>query len=119
MNPLAIVYLPYASVALALTIWLARALSRHGEVFLVDVFRDKPALATAINQLLVIGFYLVNLGWSLLLLRQGIDEVTTITAALELLTTKLGVLLLLLGAAHFTNMFVFHKIRHGRAQTHG
>jgi len=117
MNPLLLVYLPYAVIAVSLTIWLARALSRHGEVFLVDVFRDKPGLATAVNQLLVIGFYLVNLGWALLLLRIGIDEVTTVNDAVELLTSKLGLLLLLLGAAHFTNLFVFHRIRHGRPQT--
>jgi hypothetical protein len=116
IHPLLLVYLPYAAVAVTLTVWLARALSRHGEVFLLDVFANKPQLATAINQLLVIGFYLVNLGWALLLLRIGIDEVRTIDGAVQLLTSKLGLLLLLLGAAHFTNLFIFHKISHARTQ---
>ncbi len=114
-SPLFLVYLPYAAIAITLTVWLARALSRHGEVFLHDVFPNKPTLATAINQLLVIGFYLVNLGWSLLLLRANEVEaqVRTPSDAIALLTTRLGMLLLLLGVAHLANLYVFHRVRRG------
>lgn len=108
---LVLVYLPYASIAIVLTIWLARTLSRHGEVFLEAVFPQRSDLAHAVNQLLVIGFYLVNLGWALLLLRAGAAEVTTRMQAIELLATKLGTLLLLLGIAHMINLLVFHRIR--------
>lgn len=45
-----------------LTIWVARALQRYGKVFLLDVFDGDDVLAHAVNQLLVIGFYLLNLG---------------------------------------------------------
>src|SRR5690349_4041327 len=97
-NPVALIYLPYAAIAITLTIWLARTLSRHGELFLESVFAERHDLAHAVNQLLVIGFYLVNLGWALLLLRS--DQVRFIDSparAVELLATKLGTLLLLLG----------------------
>lgn len=111
-NPIALIYVPYAAIAISLTIWLARTLSRHGELFLEAVFPDRHDLARAVNQLLVIGFYLVNLGWALLLLRS--DQARLIanpTAAVELLATKLGTLLLLLGIAHMVNLLVFHRIR--------
>lgn len=110
-NPILLVYLPYAAVAITLTIWLARTISRHGEVFLEAVFPERHDLAHAVNQLLVIGFYLVNLGWALLLLRSDAGGVSTPTAAVELLATKLGTLLLLLGIAHIINLLVFQKIR--------
>ncbi|MBS1123743.1 MAG: putative integral rane protein [Deltaproteobacteria bacterium] len=110
-NPLLLVYLPYATIAVTLTIWLARALARHGEVFLRDVFPGRVELACAINQLLVIGFYLVNLGWALLLLRASGTQVDGIAGAIALLTSRLGTLLLLLGAAHLTNLYVFHRVR--------
>lgn len=111
-SPLVLIYLPYAAIAISLTIWLARTLSRHGEVFLETVFPDRHDLAHAVNHLLVIGFYLVNLGWALLLLRS--DQARYIanpTTAVEMLATKLGTLLLLLGIAHMINLFVFHRIR--------
>src|SRR5215475_10856531 len=94
MTPTRMVRLPYAAIAVVLTIWLARQLSRHGLVFLRSVFAGRDDLATAINQLLVIGFYLVNLGWAMLV-------------------DRLGILLLLLGLAHLMNLYVFHRIRRG------
>lgn len=117
-NSLVLIYLPYAAIAITLTVWLARTLSRHGELFLESVFPDRHDLAHAVNQLLVIGFYLVNLGWSLLLLRS--DQARFIdnpTAAVELLATKLGTLLLLLGIAHMINLVVFHRIRQAGSAT--
>jgi hypothetical protein len=109
-NPVLLVYLPYAAIAIALTVWLARTLSRHGEVFLETVFPDRQDLAHAVNHLLVIGFYLVNLGWALLLLRTSQRSFTP-AESVELLATKLGTLLLLLGIAHMINLLVFHRIR--------
>src|SRR4029079_14544642 len=63
------VYLVYAAVSVALTIWLARTLFTNGTVFLSDVFPNTPKLAEAVNRLLVVGFYLFNLGYACLLLK--------------------------------------------------
>lgn len=116
-NAFMLVYLPYAAIAVGLTIWLARTLSRHGGVFLAAVFADNLALARAVNQLLVIGFYLVNLGWALLLLRVDTHDLVDERQAVEVLATKLGTLLLLLGAAHLANLYVFHRVgRFARGQ---
>jgi hypothetical protein len=104
------VYLIYTSASLALTIWLARTLFRNGEVFLEEVFSDNPRLATAVNQLLVVGFYLLNLGYALFTLRVSAEQLTLI-AAMEVLAMKLGALLLSLGAMHFGNLYLFHRIR--------
>jgi hypothetical protein len=113
MTPTLLVMVPYAAIAVILTIWLARQLSRHGLVFLRAVFPGRDDLATAINQLLVIGFYLVNLGWALLLLRADALGSATVTQAMAMLVDRLGILLLLLGLAHLVNLYVFHRIRRG------
>ena len=112
-NLLMLVFLPYAAIAITLTIWLARMLSRHGETFLQSVFPDRPELVHAVNQLLVIGFYLVNIGWALLLLRPGAVHVATTADAISVLITRLGTLLLLLGIAHLVNLAIFQRVRDG------
>ncbi|MFW2383649.1 MAG: hypothetical protein ACN4GZ_18000, partial [Acidimicrobiales bacterium] len=58
-------YLVYAVVAVGLVVYLARTLSRNGGLFLKNVFTDEEGLAGAVNQLLVVGFYLLNLGYAL------------------------------------------------------
>lgn len=108
-NGLIAVYAVYAAVSLGLTVWLARTLFKNGAVFLRDVFKDEPDLAQAVNRLLVVGFYLMNLGYACLLLRA--DRPDTGVAAVETLAQKLGFLLISLGGMHFFNMYLFHRIR--------
>jgi hypothetical protein len=114
-NHLTAVYLAYAGASLSLTVWLARTLSKNGEVFLEEVFADNPRLARSVNHLLVVGFYLLNLGYALMTLKANDSSVTTATAAIETLAGKLGSLLLTLGALHMGNLYLFHRIRR-RAQ---
>lgn len=109
-NHLLLVYLIYAAVSVALTVWLARTLSKNGEVFLEEVFADNPRLAASVNHLLVVGFYLLNLGYALITLKAS-HEVGTMAAALETLGAKLGSLLLVLGGLHMANLYLFHRIR--------
>ncbi len=65
------VYLVYVSASIGLTIWLARTLFKNGEVFLEEVFADNPRMASAVNRLLVVGFYLLNLGYAFVTLKAG------------------------------------------------
>lgn len=103
------VYLAYAAIAVPLTVYLARTLFKHGAVFLEDVFKDTPKLADAVNRLLVVGFYLLNLGYAALIMKSRGGD--TFVEAVEVLAWKLGALLLSLGAVHFFNLYVFYRIR--------
>ena len=104
------VYCVYAGASVGLTVWLARTLSKNGEVFLDDVFVDNPRMAPAVNRLLVVGFYLLNLGYAFVTLKAGADALTPVQA-METLAAKLGALLLSLGVIHFGNLYLFHRIR--------
>jgi hypothetical protein len=103
------VYATYAAISVGLTVYLARTLSRNGAVFLEDVFKETPKLAVAVNKLLVVGFYLVNLGYAALIMKS--DPAETSVAAVEVLAWKLGALLMSLAFMHFVNLFVFYRIR--------
>ncbi len=100
----------YLILSLGLTIWVARTLFQNGRVFLVDVFTGNEALADSVNRLLVVGFYLVNLGYVSLALKIS-TPVATMQDSIEALATKMGLVLLVLGAMHFFNLFLFSKIR--------
>ena len=103
-------YLSYLALSVALTVWVARTLHRNGRVFLLDVFDGDEDLASAVNHLLVVGFYLVNLGFVTMALRIGY-QVATPQVAIEALSTKVGKVLLVLGAMHFFNLWVFSRMR--------
>lgn len=108
-----VAYGVYVLVSVALTIWVGRTLSEHGEVFLVDVFGGETALAYAVNRLLVVGFYLLNLGYVAFALKIG-GDVPDNRAAIESLSTKIGGVLLVLGVVHLGNVFVLSRVRRRR-----
>jgi len=110
MQPIVVMYLAYAALSVGLTIWVAQTLSRNGRVFLVDVFGGNDDLADAVNRLLVVGFYLINLGYVALALRTA-DQVETTRAAVETLSYKVGLVLLVLGGMHLMNVLVFSRVR--------
>ncbi|GAA2612223.1 hypothetical protein [Paractinoplanes durhamensis] len=112
MDPKVWMYLVYLLVSVGLTVWVATTLSRNGLVFLADVFADEK-LAKAVNQLLVMGFYLLNLGYVTFAMRSG-AQVTDASEALETLSTKIGLVLLVLGILHFCNVFFLGRYRRGR-----
>lgn len=103
-------YMTYLTISIIVTIWVARSLSKNGRVFLVDSFHGNEALADSVNHLLVVGFYLINFGYVLLALRYG-TKPYDLQTAIETLSTKIGLVLAVLGGMHFFNMYVISRLR--------
>ena len=98
-----IAYALYLAIAIGITIKVAHTLSRNGEIFLVQCFGHNRDLARSTNHLLVVGFYLVNVGFITLTLSIG-AEPTTMPEAIRFLSSKVGLAVLVLGGMHFFNM---------------
>ncbi len=111
MDIVVVTYAVYIILSVMLTVWVARTLHANGRIFLVDVFGGNESLADSVNHLLVVGFYLINLGFISLFLKLGYD-VATARQGIEALSFKVGMVLVVLGAMHFFNLFVFTRIRH-------
>jgi hypothetical protein len=111
-NPAATVwtYLAYLAISIALTVWVARTLHKNGRIFLVDSFLGNEPLADSVNHLLVVGFYLINIGFVSLMLKHG-NKAADVQSALEILSSKVGLVLLVLGVMHFFNLYVFARLR--------
>ncbi len=103
-------YIVYLVISVNLTIWVARTLHTNGAVFLIDAFHGNTELAKSVNHLLVVGFYLINIGFVALALKTK-DPVLSTRYAIEMVSDKLGTVMLILGAMHFFNLYVFTRIR--------
>jgi len=112
MDPKLGLYVAYLVVTVALTVWVARTLFRNGQVFLKDALADED-LAASVNKLLVVGFYLLNLGYVSVAMKYG-GAIDSVSQALEELSLKVGLVLLVLGALHFFNVFALNRYRRSR-----
>jgi len=109
MNLQLIDYFIYICASVLLTVWVGDTLHRNGRPFLVSVFKE-DGLADSVNRLLVIGFYLVNFGAAAILINTG-GAPATVADMLKQTVTRVGVVLLVLGFMHFSNLLVLHIIR--------
>ena len=110
MNWVVATYLTYLAISVGLTVWVARTLHKNGRIFLVDSFLGNESLADSVNHLLVVGFYLINIGYVTMALKYGVEAINA-REALEALSTKVGTVLLVLGGMHFFNLYIFAKMR--------
>lgn len=103
-------YLAYLIISAYITLGVGRSLNRHGLVFLDNHLEGNRRLAEAINGLLLIGYYLVNAGYILLVLnwntQSNIDDLNDL---IRFLSMKLGLVTLMLGAMH---MVIFYVLAH-------
>ncbi len=110
MNNILVVYTIYLLCTITLTIWVARTLFKNGEIFLIDIFHGNKPLADAVNNLLLVGFYLVNIGYVVYALKTT-ELAANAREIIEVLSVKIGFIILMLGGMHFFNMYVFFRLR--------
>lgn len=110
MNYIILSYSIYMPLTIVLTVWVAKTLFTNGQVFLVDIFHGNEMLADSVNKLLVVGFYLINIGYAVFTL-QIFGEITSVQVVIEKLSVKIGAIILILGGMHFFNLFVFFRLR--------
>ena len=110
MSPIIITYALYLVITICLTIWVARTLFKNGKVFLVDIFHGNKELADSVNNLFLVGFYLINLGYAVYTL-QVTNTIATTQQVIEELSLKIGLIILILGGMHFFNLYIFFNLR--------
>ncbi len=117
MDYLSGTYVIYIVVTLLLTIWVGRALFTNGRVFLMEIFNQDVQLVDSINKLLLIGFYLINFGyvlWNLIISQ----PVRSLPESIEMLSVKIGLIIIVLGLMHFFNLFTLFRFRSKAKKMH-
>ena len=109
MTPIVGTYIIYIALSIPLTVWVAQTLHKNGRVFLIDSFHGNEQLAGSVNHLLVVGFYLINIGYVALALKEGIAP-ADLRGVFETISRKIGVVMLVLGGMHFFNIFLFSRM---------
>ena len=103
-------YFVYIGLSAALTLWVGRTLFRNGRIFLIESFDDNVEMADSVNQLLIVGFYLLNVGFVAFYLQAGSPPDTTVEA-IKFVSAKIGVVAIVMGVIHYFNVFNIAKIR--------
>lgn len=109
MDNLTLFYSIYIVLTTLLIIYVANYLFRNGKSFLLSAFKGNEKVANSINNLLKMGFYLVNIGYALVSIRYEYN-LNNSAQLIEALAVKIGTIVLILGAMHFFNMYILYLI---------
>lgn len=105
-----IAYTVYLPISIGLTLFVARYLFKNGRVFMLDIFHGKEDIAFSTNRLFEMGFYLLNIGFALIILKMS-TEPKSAQETIEALSKKLGGFSIYLGIMLFVNLLLFFRGR--------
>jgi hypothetical protein len=105
-------YLIYLPVTIALTWYVAHTLFKNSKVFMLDIFNQKTEIALSTNKLFEVGFYLLNIGYALIILKiEDSGRIDTYQELIEILSHKIGWFAIYLGVMLFGNLYLFFRGR--------
>ena len=111
-NLITVAYSIYLPIALGLTFFVAKSLFKNAKVFMLDIFHGKEEIAFATNRLFEIGFYLMNIGFALLILEiNSYRAFDNYQILIEVLSYKIGGFSIYLGVILFLNLYLFFRGR--------
>ncbi|MEJ8817119.1 hypothetical protein [Lacibacter sp. H407] len=103
-------YLIYLPIVISLTWYVAYVLFKNSRTFMLDIFHGKEEIATSTNTLFKTGFYLLNLGFALVIMEIA-AEILDGQTMLEILSYKIGGFSIYLGIMLFFNLYLFFRGR--------
>lgn len=101
-------YAIYLPIALFLTYYVSKTLFKNSKIFMLDIFKDREEIAFATNKLFETGFYLLNLGFALMILEMTIYK-DDYQSLIEALSYKIGGFAIYLGIMLFLNLYFFFR----------
>jgi len=101
-------YFIYLPIAITLTLIVSWTLFKNAKIFMLDIFKGREEIANATNKLFETGFYLLNLGFALMILKLDVYK-DTYQALVEALSYKIGGFSIYLGAMLFFNLYFFFR----------
>lgn len=104
-----IAYLIYLPIAIGLTTFVSNNLFKNSRIFMLDIFNQKEEIALATNKLFKIGFYLLNIGFALRIIK--IYNLNGYKDLVESLSEKIGGFSVYLGIVMVLFIILFLKGR--------
>ncbi|MFM2213563.1 MAG: hypothetical protein RL427_826 [Bacteroidota bacterium] len=101
-------YAIYLPIALFLTYYVSTTLFKNSKIYMLDIFKGREEIANATNKLFETGFYLLNLGFALMILEMNLYQ-DSYQLLIEQLSYKIGGFTIYLGIMLFLNLYLFFR----------
>lgn len=102
-----IAYSIYLLVTVYVTVVVGYGFHKHGHYLILDLFNGNEPATKAINNMLLVGYYLVNIGYLALSITTW-PTLVNWADTIGLLFDRVSIILILLGLLHVNNIVWLH-----------
>lgn len=103
MNYNLVTYSIYIPIIFFIMIKIGWLFYKHGEIFLLNLFEHNMSLVKSINNILLIGYYLLNLGYAIISIAYW-ELINSISGIINTLSNHLGIIIIGLAVLHYNNV---------------
>lgn len=108
MNLNIIGYLIYLSITSIIIIKVGKLCYDNGNIFVSQLIPNHEDLCKQINKTLLIGYYLLNLGYCAMTIISW-EQILTLNQLIEIIATKSAIIILTIGFMHYINIILLTK----------
>lgn len=102
-------YMIYLALMIFIIVYVGKLFYRNGRVFILSLFRNNAMLTDHVNHLLLVAYYLFNIGYAFFTLRQW-ESIENIQSLIAVIAANMGVLIFILAITHYLNMFLIYYL---------
>lgn len=106
----------YAIITIYIIVWVGKAFHRNGRMFILSLFENNEVTTDTTNNLLLVGYYLFNIGYAILQFSFW-QQINNMQELILNISIKLGILVLILAALHYNNMFIIYLLSKNKKQS--
>ena len=105
MNLNIIGYLIYFSITFIIIMKVGRICYNNGNIFVSQLIPNHEDLCLKINQILLVGYYLLNIGYCAMTIISW-NKIETITQLIEVITSKSAYIIITIAVMHYINIIL-------------
>ena len=106
-------YTIYLFVTIFIIFKVGMVFYRNGYVFILSLFHGDTVFTNHVNKVLLLGYYLLNIGYAFLSIRMW-SAIVTVQYLISELAFRIGGLMALLALMHYFNMLVLYLLSHSK-----
>lgn len=108
MNLNIIGYIIYLGLTSIIILKVGKLCYDNGNIFVSQLIPNHEELCHQINKMLLVGYYLLNLGYCAMTIISW-EKIQTINQLIEIIATKSAIIILTIGIMHYINIILLTK----------
>lgn len=110
-------YIAFVFLMVFIIAYVGRYFYTNGRIFIISLLKSNVSLADSINRLLLVGYYLLNIGYTFLKLKNW-EKINSLEAWCSSLALNIGTLILILAFMHYGNILAIYYLSKSNSITH-